>query len=310
MLGTLLVKYAMEQKENILDKFKATWVSHSSIKDFLNCPRLYYFRNVYRDPITGHKITLMQPPLALGGVVHDVIESLSVLPVENRFKVSPLKKFETMWAQISGKKGGFTSRKEESVYKERGRAMIQKIIDNPGPLANKAVKIKEDLPWYWLSEDEQIILSGKIDWLEYIPEDDSVHIIDFKTSKRDEAADSLQLPIYYLLVQNTQKRKVNGVSYWYLERDDAPITMGMPDLKEAEEKILQLAKRIKLAKQLNHFKCKEENGCRYCIPMEQIAKGKGELVGLSGYKQDIYILNSNPSTHIKPLANEDPEIPF
>ncbi len=299
----------MEPKNN-LDKFKATWVSHSSIKDFLNCPKLYYYRNVYKDPITGHKITLMQPPLALGGLVHDVVESLSILPVEERFKVSPLKKFETMWASIGGKKGGFTSREEEDAYKERGRAMIQKIINNPGPLANKAVKIKEDLPWYWLSEEEQIILSGKIDWLEYIPEEDSVHIIDFKTSKREEAAESLQLPIYYLLVQNTQKRKVNGASYWYLERDDAPLTMDMPNLKESEEKILQLAKRIKLARQLNHFKCKEKNGCRYCMPMEQIAKGKGELVGLSNYKQDIYILNTNPPTRTQTAVNEDPETPY
>ncbi|QQS44706.1 PD-(D/E)XK nuclease family protein [Candidatus Roizmanbacteria bacterium] len=98
-------------------------------------------------------------------------------------------------------------------------------------MARKAVKIKEDLPHYWLSEEDNIILCGKIDWLEYLPETDSVHIIDFKTSKYDEDGDSLQLPIYYLLVTNTQKREVSKASYWYLERNDDLTEKELPDEK-------------------------------------------------------------------------------
>ncbi len=166
------------------------------------------------------------------------------------------------------------------------------------------------MPWFWLSEEEEIILSGKVDWLEYIPKDDSVHIIDFKTSKREESDNSLQLPIYHLLVHNTQKRKVSGVSYWYLDHDKAPIPMELPDLDDAYKRVMDIAKRIKLARQLNHFKCKEGEGCRFCIPMEQIAKGKGELIGVSNYNQDIYILETNPSFHRQPTNGEDSEIPF
>ena len=43
------------------DKFKATWLSHSSIADFLKCPRLYYLRNIYKNPRAGHKITVLLP---------------------------------------------------------------------------------------------------------------------------------------------------------------------------------------------------------------------------------------------------------
>ena len=78
------------------DKFKAVWLSHSSIADFLKCPRLYYLRNVYKDPRTGHKFTIMTPPLALGQAVHEVVEGLSILNVEDRFAVSLLEKFETI----------------------------------------------------------------------------------------------------------------------------------------------------------------------------------------------------------------------
>lgn len=153
------------------DKYKAVWVSHSSIADFLKCPRLYYLRNVYKDPKTGHKITIMSPALALGQSVHEVIENLSVLPVEERFNVKVSDMFHESWQKVSGKLGGFKSEKEEDEYKKRGIKMLQTILANPGPLKNKALKIKsvegtKDLPWFWLDEEENIILSGKIDWVE------------------------------------------------------------------------------------------------------------------------------------------------
>jgi len=68
------------------DIYSAVYVSHTSISDFLVCPRAYFLKNVYRDPKTRHKIKLMSPPLALGQVIHEVLESLSLLPTEDRFK--------------------------------------------------------------------------------------------------------------------------------------------------------------------------------------------------------------------------------
>lgn len=271
------------------DKYTAVWVSHSSIADFLRCPRLYYFRNVYKDPITGHKITRMEPPLALGQIVHDVIEELSVLPVEERFKVSLIKKFDTKWEKVTGKKGGFKDKATEDEYRERGAEMLKRVMEHPGPLTEKAVKIKQELPHYWLDEQENIILCGKIDWLEYLPETDSVHVIDFKTGKREEPEDSLQLPIYLLLVKNTQSRHVSKASYWYLGNSDTPTEVTLPNEKESFDRVIEAAKRVKLARALERFKC-PEGGCRWCIPLEEISKGKGEKVAESSYGQDIYIL--------------------
>src|SRR5438128_650601 len=107
------------------DKFKAFWVSHSSIADFLKCPRLYYLRHVYRDPKTKHRITVMTPALALGQSVHETIESLSSLPVEERFKDSLLDLFDEKWKKVNGKKGGFKNEENEMEYKQRGREMIK-----------------------------------------------------------------------------------------------------------------------------------------------------------------------------------------
>ena len=278
--------------DNKKDKFKAVWVSYSSISDFLKCPRSYYLRNVYKDKLTGRKFTIITPPLALGQVVHKVIEDLSFLPVEKRLSESLLKKFEKAWESVKGEKGGFLTKEQERKYKKRGLEMLSLIEKNPGPILKKAIKIKSNdgLSYFWLSEEENIILCGKIDWIEYLPESDSVHIIDFKTGKKEEEDDSLQLPIYLLLVKNIQTRNVSKLSYWYLEKSEFLLEMKLPDENEAYEKILGVAKRIALARKLNLFKCKT-GGCKYCYPYERILRGEGKKVGISEFKQDVFILD-------------------
>lgn len=276
------------------DKYSAVWVSHSSIADFLRCPRAYYLKNVYKDPNTNHKIQLITPALSLGAAVHEVIESLSTIPTEKRFNDSLLDKFTKTWERFSGKRGGFYDQKTEDRFKKEGEDMLRKVIQNPGPLNKLAVKIKQELPQYWLSEEDNIILCGKIDWLEYFPDSDSVKILDFKTSKKRESNDSLQLPIYYLLASNTQNRKVIGVSYWYLRLETEPSEVELPDLQASHEQVLKIAKEIKLARQLNRFRCPSgEKGCSACKPMERILRGEAEFVGENEYRQDVYALPLN-----------------
>lgn len=191
------------------DKYKATWVSHSSISDFLACPRAYYLRNVYKDPKTGNKITVTNASLSLGQIVHEVIEELSLLPVDERLEISLVKKYDVAWKKVEGKIGGFKDKDQEIEYKERGVKMLERVEKNPGPILNKAIKIQTDfIPNYYLSEEDNIILCGKIDWIEYLEKTDSVHIIDFKTGKNEEDESSLQLPIYLLLATNLQSRPV------------------------------------------------------------------------------------------------------
>ncbi len=281
------------------DTFGALWVSHTSISDFLKCPRSYYLKNMYKDPKTNHKMQVMSPSLALGQAVHEVLESLSQLPTQDRFKTSLLEHYEKVWSRIGGKRGGFFDADTEYQYKERGAAMLRRVMNNPGPISTLAVKIKMDLPHFWLSQEDKIILCGKIDWLEYFQERDSVHIIDFKTGKNKEESSSLQLPIYLLLVNGCQRRKVEKASYWYLETDDNLEAKSLPDPDEAYTQVLKVAKQIKLARVLNKLSC-PTNGCRHCKPFEMIIAGKAEYVGENEYHQDIYVFP--PSA---PVAAED-----
>lgn len=268
------------------------WISHTSMRDFLTCPRAYFLRQVYKDPATGKKINIINPALALGNTVHDVLDEISALPVADRFNESLLDRYEKAWERVTGELGGFKDKTEEMVYKARGIVMLQQVIDNPGPLAQKAIKLYSPdtlPPRYMISEEENILLCGKVDWLEYFPEDNSVHIIDFKTGVHDESADSLQLPIYALLVKNCQKRAIKKISYWYLERSDKPAEKILPDFADAHERIMDVALKIKKARADKEFICRQ-NGCFACKPLEKIVNGQATYIKTSGY-QDIYVVD-------------------
>ena len=278
------------------DKYKAVWVSHSSMGDFLKCPRLYYLHNVYKNPDTGRKITIVNPALSLGSAGHATLEALKTLSVEERLHHDLVADFEKEWvANASGKKGGFMSSEEEMVAKERGRLMIERVIKNPGPIGKKTVKLKEPEnnmpPNFYLSEEENIILCGMIDWLEYVEADDSIRVIDFKTGKNEEDEGSLQLPIYLLLLNKLQKRRVSGAAYWYLEKNDVPTNVALPDATEAGERVLTLARRVKDARKQLAYACpRGSDGCFACQPYEAILRGKAEYIGIAGYGQDAYLV--------------------
>lgn len=131
-----------------------------------------------------------------------------------------------------------------------------------------------------------------LDWLEYLPDSNSIHIIDFKSGNSEEKDNSLQLPIYFLLATKTQERPVTGVSYWYINKNNEPTAKSLPDPVKAEAIILKIGKEMKLARQLNRFVC-PRGGCQHCLPFEAILEGKAKFVGVDDIRKDVYILKAD-----------------
>lgn len=281
------------------DKYSALWVSYTSINDFLHCPRAYFLKNVYRDPTTGHKVKIVTPALTLGQAIHEVIDWLSYQPKEKRLSQSPVIYLDSIWSKYSGRRGGFLTSSVELSYLQRGKDMLNRIMKKPGVILNPAVKIKSDLPFYWLSDEANIILCGKIDWMEYLKDTDSIHIIDFKTSKSEEDKGSLQLGIYGLLARNCQSRTITKISYWYIDWQDEPKSVPLPDFDQVQDKILAIAKQIKTARQLKIFKCPHQNGCIYCRSFEKILKKEAEFIGVNSYNEDLFILESSQESKME-----------
>ena len=289
------------------DKYTAVWVSHSSMGDFLKCPRLYYLHNMYKDQGTGRKMSIVSPHMSLGIAVHEVLEGLGNYPANERMKRDLRATFEEEWLKVTGIRGGFTGAEMEEEFKLRGKEMINTVIKDPRFLVNKRIKLpKEKMnPNYYLSEDDNIILNGQVDWIEYL-DDDTLHIIDFKTGKNEEKDGSLQLPIYLLLCNALQKRKVTRASYWYLESDKI-VEKELPDLEKARRDVYDVALRVKLARDKNEFSCLNgKDGCMNCRVYENILKWKKmsederkedtsvTSVGIGGFNQDLFVVNNTP----------------
>ncbi len=291
------------------DKYSAVWVSHSSMGDFIKCPRLYYLHNMYKSGKTGRKMSIVSPYMSLGIAVHEVLEGLAEYPAHERLDRDLFALYEEAWSKVSGKKGGFTSTEEEEMFKSRGKEMISNVINDPKFLSNKCIKLKRDtMPCnFYISEDHNIILNGLVDWIEYLPETDSLHIVDFKTGKHEEKEGSLQLPIYLLLCDALQKRKVTKASYWYLDSGKM-VEKELPDIEVAKRDVLDTAMKVKEARRIakkegeeqvfvcpsgKYDKDTKEGGCVHCRPYEWILTGDSrvEPVGIGGFNQDIFILN-------------------
>ncbi len=285
------------------DKYSAVWVSHSSMGDFQKCPRMYYCKNIYKNPRTGKKINIVSPHLTLGVAVHEVLEGLGQFPSETRLKRNLSEWFEKVWENSRGKKGGFTSDEQEAEFHERGKKMIATVEQNPRFLGSKIVKLPRETmnPNFYLSEEKNIILNGLIDWIEYLPETNSLHIVDFKTGKHQEKDDSMQLPIYLLLCDRLQKRPVTKASYWYLETDEI-VEKALPSVADALAKVMPVAERVANARAMKYFDCPKKsaegnNGCIHCIPFNAILDlhaGKvlerpPEYIGIGNFGQELYL---------------------
>ena len=291
------------------DKYKAIWLSHSSYNDFLNCPRGYYLKNVYKDPKTKNKISLLSSATSLGSAVHLSIETLLNYPSHEREeKLKDLEKeYERIWNEnFVGEKGGFQNSEEEKEYYDKGLAMIENIKENPNFLLSKIIKkesyYKGDiLPNFFIDDEEEVLLCGVPDWVEYL-DDDTLHVVDFKTGKNEEKENSTQLPIYVLLLENLQKRKVTKASYWYLltDKNIKHKEINREEIEEVKNKIVQAGKEIKdlknetLKKDWKEiFVCKKgEFGCIHCRDYEKILNNEAEYIGKDIYGKDGYILRN------------------
>lgn len=283
----------------------AIFISPSSLADFDKCPQLYFYRNVYRSP-RGLKIQIINPSLALGQTVHDILSHFLKFPPGQRNKDELLRIFDYHWQNLSGEKGGFRSFEEEKGFKDRALGMLERFWGNQHFREAEAVKIP-DFPKVELGND--LILTGKLDWIE--KNEDGYHVIDFKTGK-EERENSPQLPIYSLLAGKIVNSSQIKTSYWYLDRDDNLTPVAQVDHEITLSLLRQKGEIIKMVRQTKSFCCQSgQESCWACREMLAVAQGKGKLVSMDpvNRKQEIYILVLDKEDKAK-VVDMAEELPF
>lgn len=291
-----------------IDKYKAVWLSHSSISDYKKCQKLYYFQNLYKNPKTNKKINISSPYKALGIAVHGVLEPLNKIVSNDRDKQNLLELFEKEWSKHISI-AGFDNDEQAQSFKNRGIKMLETVMSDMKLLQNRTISQQhyyegELLPNIYLDEYENIILCGNIDWIEYNENDKSLSVIDFKTGKREESEDSLQLPIYKILLQTLQNKwQIKNGKYWYLEtgqivekeitqdtiekvkKDILSIGIEIRDKRfvwNEKKKIWENLKNI----ENNFVQCNNDN-CD-CHKYQKIINGQAKLLGVDIYGKEVY----------------------
>jgi len=321
-----------EKTINKQDKYKAIWLSHSSIGDYEKCPKLYYLHNIYKNKDTGRKIGIVGPYMSLGISVHNVIEALKTFKVDERkAKLEELNMltnlprllddFDIEWEKISGKKGGFENVEQETEFKNRGKEMILNVIKDPKMLLSKTIATSsyydgDMIPNFYISEEENIILCGNIDWIEYLDDTKSLRVVDFKTGRNEEKEDSIQLFIYKLLIERLGcKWPVSSGAYWYF--DNGLVTeKNISDenkMSEIINKIIKVGieirdKKFDWSENANYgrggwvekkdfvenFKCSSgQENCKHCAEYQKVIDKDPivEYIGVDMYGKDSYFVN-------------------
>jgi putative RecB family exonuclease len=103
-------------------------------------------------------------------------------------------------------------------------------------------------------------ISGKFDLV--IKPDGRLHIIDFKTGKKEES-DNFQLRFYKLLAEERFHIPVNVVSFYYLRIGRiTEFDMGEVNTESIKKEVIQKIEDINLSKT---YEPKPSKLCRYCV---------------------------------------------
>lgn len=290
------------------DKYKAIWLSHSSLSDYKSCQRLYYFQNIYKNPKTGKKISLSSPYKTLGIAVHAVLEDLNKYKTGQRKNVDLLKSFIIEWNK-NLPLAGFENQEEENKFKDRGIAMLKNVMEDYKVFNKKTISTKSYydgnmLPNIFLNEYENIILCGNVDWIEYNSEDNTLSVVDFKTGKREEREDSYQLPIYKILLESLQNKwRVKNGKYWYLDSnkiEEKDISDKM--LEDIKKDLLKIGIEIRdkrfvwnvkaeiweaVANIEDNFVCHKKDKCE-CHKYDKVINNEAKYLGLDIYNKEVY----------------------
>lgn len=261
------------------------FVSFTSLKDFLNCPRSYYLKNIYHDPKTGFRLQIASPYLTLGSTIHDAIKWF--LDMQGQVSSDQLiSKYRNLWLKYRGKKGGFSSIEQEADFGTRGLSMLENFYKNWKVLEKTAPGIT--FPKYNLLDN--VVLIGNFDYVGE-KEDGTLHIVDFKTGAKDED-DPTQLYIYAILAEVNLQRSVSAAGFWYLDRGDSPKDIVLDSLEPKLEWLKQKATELKKAISEGMWVCvRGEQLCRDCKDYQAILDGKGEFQFTDyRYKKDVYYL--------------------
>jgi len=237
-----------------IDLSKLTW-SASSLKEYLECKRKYYFNHILK--IKEHTISIKPKGYELGNIIHNSLEL---------YYKQDIRSYEKLLEIVHDvSKEEIVSNSFLNLDLEIWKKKLMEFINKEKERFVNNIRII-DLEKAFLIEMDNIKLRGTIDRIDLI--DDCYVVLDYKTSsnlkldsKRTyEKAVDFQLEFYYLAVESLYKT-TNIKAYYY----------DLYNMKLLEEVVLdeklESLRKIFLefkTKNVNFTKCENNQICQYC----------------------------------------------
>jgi DNA helicase-2/ATP-dependent DNA helicase PcrA len=253
-----------ERKVSIkLDYFPDKF-SFSKIEAFNNCPFQYKLNFILGIPVL-EKISFI-----FGKVMHNTLyDFFASLFIEKKqqdlFSSSAKKKlpsqeellkiYERHW-----KEDGYASKEQREEYKKKGRAMLIKLFEKYETEGWPKVLYMEKK--FSLKIGDYIFI-GTVDRIDELA-DGSLEIVDYKTGAPKTKLDfdgKKQLILYKMAVEELLQKKVNNLSYFYLETGEKmTFSASDKDMEKLKIEIFQTAEEMKKGE----FPPKAGFLCAYC----------------------------------------------
>lgn len=255
--------------------------SPSKLAMFFKCPKSYHF--YYLDPIYSQmKNELKRLPHniwsfhTLGKAVHNAITLFYYLPPEQRTEKSLLGQLKETWvSEVQwnkepplGKWGGFETLEEErDSYREAilmlknffGIAEIEPEIEYlPTEDFRRSI---DDYINLITPLNQDFDISGKFDLIAR-NNDGSLHIVDFKTGKKEDD-DHFQLKFYKLLAEEKFEKPVKKASFYLLKTGNKKEF----DLEKEKKEIIkkEITEKINQIRMTENYEAKPSKLCKFCL---------------------------------------------
>jgi hypothetical protein len=255
--------------------------SPSKLGLFEKCPKSYHF--TYLDPVYSKmKADLRKMPenifsfFTLGRAVHNAITLFFHAQKDERTWENLKNTLKGTWTSEAqwnkkpplGESGGFKTLEEEKEAYNQGLLMLKKffsiypkglkIIYLPTPDIRHSIQDFQDLI---VPLNEKFDISGKFDLITE-NEDETLHIIDFKTGKKEDS-DNFQLKFYKVLAEEKFKKPVAKASFLFLRSgNQKEFELNKQETNDLKDEII---KKIDLINQTKDFEPKPSAFCKFCM---------------------------------------------
>jgi len=209
------------------------------------------YRYQYVDRIAAR----LRPQDTAGSLVHRVLcDFFSKMPPEDRSGELLISMFEEGWQALSPR-----YRRMEGVDELRASSIEQlKLFAEQYDLSARPFMVE---PYFQVEVAPGVTLFGRVDRIDEEP-DGSLHVIDYKTGTQPDEIDTGQLRLYAIMAEESLRKPVTRISFWYLD-DGSAWTAELTDEDKLRARSDLLATVVRMGS-VSEFPANVGRHCAHC----------------------------------------------